>query len=227
MGFVDEHREDCSAAAGGHAIDRDREANEMAAETLGVPADRAGGRRMDRTIMLIVMAAIFGAYAGFRGYHDTDSLSEFITGPYRAEIQFEKPTAAERADVARRFAAACAFAGVAAVVAGGWAYPAPPRRKWAAAAAAARAAGFVALTALALAAAAAYYRSDFAGFVQQHRSGPSRLRPQVWLGDLPLVRIPVIAGLTALTVALLVRSLVAAVAPRRARPSAPPPASGD
>jgi hypothetical protein len=164
------------------------------------------GVQWDRLLTVLIMAGILGGFGGAYGWRDGDSLTEFVLRPHRNSVTLQPLTSTQHSEWRGRFAAACAFAGVAAAVAGGWIWPARPGR-WATAAAALRVLLCSAVVALAMAAAAAHYRQALSQFIFDAANDRVRVRPQIWLTDLPIVRIPIIAGVSVLILAALLRAL--------------------
>jgi hypothetical protein len=159
----------------------------------------------------VALAATLAGLGAYHGISDIDSLIEFIIGPYRASISLQPVQPAARNASTMRFAAGCVFAAIA-VVAAAWICP-TGTRTWLAASLALRTLFFLMIAALSLVATAAYHRFQFSQFLAGTYDRPERMRPHVWVTDLPLARVPVISGLTALVLALVLRM----IARRRAR----------
>lgn len=171
-----------------------------------------------RVVTVVIFALAFGAAGAWLGWESVEWLADFIIGPQRPYIRL-RPSGPEERVLRARVAAAGAFAGVAVVLAAVVSRPSAS-----VVAVAGRVLLYLLVTAIALACAAAWYRSQFAIFVQEvsiHQVGrrpqPENL-PLVRLGDVPVTRVLVIAGVAALTVAALARTLSVRLS-RRASPA--------
>lgn len=154
----------------------------------------------------MVLAAMLGGFAGYLAWLHPELLPGFVVGAHRDAITLRMPAPGEYLEWRTRFAWSFAFAGASAAVAGGFLWP-PGSPKWPAATAALCVLLCSGLTLLALATIAAYYRYQFAQFFFEHANARIPVRPEVWLSDLPLVRIPVASGVTILLAASVTRAI--------------------
>ena len=180
---------------------------------------------MNRTFGLILTAAALTVALVqvplFFGYHDHGVLLAFIVGPTQANSRFDlvREDPQEDAAFARRFSAACVQLCISPIVA---ALLVRPLRTATPVSLALRTLVFVVVAALALVTTTAYYRAMFGTVGAPRIYQVHRQMSEVALDDLPLVRIPVIAAISVVTLAALMRS----VSRIRKKEDAPPAVAG-
>ena len=171
---------------------------------------------MRRSLPLTVVVLVLATVAAYTGYGFAEPFAWFIVGTHIQDVRFTAP-AAEIKSVAAGFSVACAFMATAAAVAAALTRPAAVLTSLVALTLL-----FLLVAGLAFACAAAFYRSEFSEFVLEageiHKlrltlSRPYRT-PEVTLADVPIVRVPVIAGLCTLVAGAVTRVAAVRVARR-------------
>jgi hypothetical protein len=171
------------------------------------PGLSAAKSRFLPVVLLLLAAAIPAACAG---YAFTGPFARFIVGTHHGDVELRPADPGERRRVSARFALATAFAATATVVAAVLSRPAASLPS-----VVGRASLLGVVAALAFACAAVYCRHQFSAFVLEvgayaslfRRSSAALRRPEVLMSDLPLARVPAMAGLSVLVAGAVVRAI--------------------